>query len=57
MKNIYKYLLIPSILIFSLSFCNNNQEQESNKNSIQQDQVPIQKTINQDGILLSLIHI
>ena len=37
MKNIYKYLLIPSILIFSLSFCNNKQEQESNKNSIQQD--------------------
>ena len=54
MKNIYKYLLIPSLLIFSLSFCNNNQEQESNKNSIQQDQVPIQKTINQDGILYKL---
>ena len=43
MKNIYKYLLIPSILIFSLSFCNNKQEKESN-----------QQTIHQDGILYKL---
>ena len=54
MKNIYKYLLIPSILIFSLSFCNNKQEKESNKNSAQQDQESNQQTINQDGILYKL---
>jgi hypothetical protein len=54
MKNIYKYLLIPSILIFSLSFCNNKQEKESNKNSVQQDQESNQQTIHQDGILYKL---
>ena len=54
MKNIYKYLLIPSLLIFSLSFCNNKQEKESNNNSVQQDQESNQQTIHQDGILYKL---
>ncbi|MBT4478069.1 MAG: hypothetical protein HOC66_01545, partial [Flavobacteriales bacterium] len=48
------FTLIPSILIFSLSFCNNKQEKESNKNSVQQDQESNQQTIHQDGILYKL---
>ena len=54
MKNIYKYSLLSSLLILSLSFCNNKLEQETNKNSAQQDQESNQQTINQDGILYKI---
>ena len=34
MKNIYKWLIIPSFLVFSLTFCNTNENKDSNQNTI-----------------------
>ena len=35
MKNIYKWLIIPSFLVVFLTFCNTNDSKDSNQNTIQ----------------------
>ena len=39
MKNIYKFVVIPSFLVILFTFCNNQTKTESTQNNIKQDQV------------------
>jgi hypothetical protein len=39
MKNLYKWVVIPSFLVIIFTFCNNQNKTESTQNNIKQDQV------------------